>query len=307
MTEIVDLAVVGCGPAGLTCGIYAARRGLKTILFEKAACGGQMLYTQDIRNYPGFSRVSGSELAELMKQQAVGEGVDYRMGEVEELILDGESRKIVCGGQEYECRALVYAAGGDYRKLNAEGEEEYTGRGVSYCATCDGPLFRDKTVAVVGGGNSAAEEALYLADIARKVYVIHRRNTFRCEQRRVEDMREAGVEFILDAQVKKFNGGGLLEELLLETPDGEKTVCVDGCFVSIGTVPASKLAAQAKVKVDDSGFIRVDESQETNIPGVFAAGDVTGGVMQISTAVGEGATAALKAYEYIKNPYWTNG
>ncbi|HHQ45224.1 MAG TPA: thioredoxin-disulfide reductase [Candidatus Altiarchaeales archaeon] len=284
--------------------MYSARRALKTVVFEKTLCGGQMLYTTAIENYPGFQKVTGAELSELMKKQAESFGVEIRSTEVEDIRIEGGIKRIQSGGETIDAKSIVFATGGDHKKLGLPSEKTFAGKGVGYCAICDGPFFKDKTVAVVGGGNTAAEDALYLSQVASKVYIIHRREKFRCEERQVDEMRAMGVEFVMNAQVKEFKGEGVLNQLLLETKTGEKKISVDGCFISIGVAPETTLAKKLGVELDSQGFIKVDEDQKTNLEGVFAAGDVTGGVMQVATAVGEGCVASLKAYEYVKKPYW---
>ena len=302
-----DLIIVGGGPAGLTAGLYAARRNLSVLLFEKGMAGGQMLLTPEIENYPGFDKISGGELAVLMKEQAEKSGVQIKTEDITSFELSGDIKKAMSGETSYSARALILANGGEYRKLGAKNEEKYTGRGVSYCATCDAPFFRGRVVAVVGGGNKAVSDALYLSEIAEKVYLIHRRDTLRAEEANQKKLLEKGVEFVLNSEVEEFRGEVLLDTLVLRgmKTDGSKTLEVNGAFICIGTVPKSKVALAAGINADPNGFIVVDNEQKTNIPGVYAAGDVTGGVMQISTAIGEGCKAALSAYGYVKSPYWS--
>jgi len=302
-----DLIIVGGGPAGLCAGIYAARRGLKTLILEKGVAGGQLALAAEIGNYPGFESISGVELAKKMEEHAKALGVEFNLSEVLRIEEDGEEKKVSTSDKAYNAKAVILATGAVHRKLEAPGEEEFLGKGVSYCATCDGPLFRDKTVAVIGGGNHACEDAAYLADIAGKVYLIHRRDALRAEECRVKHVEEKGVEFILDTVVEELVGEELLKEIKIKNvKTGEtSTMKVDGVFVSIGVVPLDVLSKDLGVEVDEKGFIKVDETQMTNIPGVYAAGDVTGGVLQVATAVGEGCIAALSAYGYIKKPYWS--
>lgn len=302
-----DVVIVGGGPAGLTAGIYCVRRNLKTVLLEKMALGGQMLMAGCVENYPGFKSISGSELAEKMESQARELGLEISSDEVTEMTLDSEAKTLkTAGGKEYKTKAVIIASGGQHRKLDVKGEEEYLGRGVSYCATCDAPFYKGKTVAVVGGGNTAVDEALYLADVADKLYLIHRRDKLRAEEVRHKRLEEKKVELILDSVVEEVCGDKTVTHLKVKnTVSGEVTeLKVDGVFISIGSMPASEPAKKAGVDVDEKGFIKVNNRQETNIPGVYAAGDVTGGIQQVATAVGEGCTAALQAYEYIENPYW---
>ncbi|MBD3261464.1 MAG: FAD-dependent oxidoreductase [Candidatus Altiarchaeales archaeon] len=299
-----DVLIIGGGPAGLSAAVYAARRKLKTLVFEKGLSGGQMQYTTLIENYPGVLETTGADLALDMERQAKKAGAKVRGERVSAVNVGGGVKTVSCGDEVFEGKTIIFATGGHHRRLQVPGEQEYTGKGVSWCATCDAPFFKDKKVAVIGGGNTAAEEALYLSEIADEVFVVHRRDTLRCEEERVERMKKNGVTFILNSRVMEFKGDLSLKSVVLATPDGEKTVDVDGCFISIGMNPESGLARQAGVKLDDRGFIEVDCNQETNREGVLAAGDVTGGVMQITVAAAEGCVAALKAYEIIKKPYW---
>lgn len=300
-----DVIIIGGGPAGLSAGIYGSRRGLKCLILEKGVMGGRMLLTTQIENYPGFDRISGSELAKRMEKQARSLGTDMDRGEIVGMGLRGSVKKITTGDREFESKAVVIANGGIDRKLGIPGEEKFTGRGVSYCATCDGPFFKGKKVAVVGGGNMAIEDASYLEGIAEKIYLIHRRSSLRAEESLQERVRRSSIELILNAEVEEISGENFVDSIKIKkSPEGEKTLEVDGVFIAIGIIPASNIAKVAGIDMDEKGFIKVNRKQETNIPGVYAAGDITGGVMQIVSAVSEGAIAALSAYEYIKHPYW---
>ncbi len=296
-----DLVIIGAGPAGISAGIYAVRRNLKTVILEKASVGGQMLLTNDIENWPGFEMISGSDLAKRMESHAKKLGVEIKTGEVIGMSLDGDVKKLTTRDGEYETKAIIIASGGQHRKLGIKGEDEFAGKGVSYCATCDAPFFKGKAVAVVGGGNIAAEDALYLSEIASKVYLIHRKESLRAEEAIQKRLKEKGVEFILNAEVEEISGETFVNSIKLK--DG-KSIEVNGIFISIGIVPSTTMAKAAGVELDKKGYVKVNREQETNVQGVFAAGDVTGGVMQISTAVGEGCIAALSAYRYVKKPYW---
>ncbi len=300
---IQDLVIVGAGPAGVSAGIYAIRRGLKVVILEKASVGGQMLLTNEIENWPGVELISGAELAGRMESHLKKLGIEIKNEEVIGMSLDKDIKKVITRDEEYETKALIIATGGQHRKPGIRGEDEFAGKGVSYCATCDAPFFKDRTVAVVGGGNAAAEDALYLSDIASKVYLIHRKESLRAEEAVQDKLRKKGVEFILNAEVEEILGEEFVNSIKLK--DG-KILEVDGVFISIGIVPSTTLAKGAGVGVDEKGYVKINRDQETNLPGVFAAGDVTGGVMQISTAVGEGCIAALSAYTYVKKPYWSN-
>ena len=302
-----DVAIIGGGPAGLTAAIYAQRRNLSTVVIEKGMVGGQMLLTTNIENWPGEISISGSELANRMEKQVRNLGVEIINGEVTELEIENTgTKKLKVGEKIFVSKSVIIATGGEHRRLGVEGESKFTGKGVSYCATCDGFFFKGKRIAVVGGGNSAINDASYLSELASKLYLIHRRSQFRAEEKKVEELKKKGVELILDTVVESFEGENVLERLKLRNLQSgeEKVLDVDACFVSIGIKPSSEIAKKAGVKVNERGFIEVDKEMKTNIPGVFAAGDVTGGVMQIAVAVGEGCIAALSAYKYVRKPYW---
>lgn len=303
-----DLVIVGAGPAGMCAGIYAARRGLTTLIIEKGACGGQLLLASGIGNYPGIEGVSGFELAGKMEAHARNAGVEFVSADVLRVVDEVGKKTVSTTAASYSAKAVVIASGAVHRSLNVPGEEKYLGKGVSYCANCDGPLFKGKTIAVVGGGNHACNDAAYLSEIAGKAYLIHRRDSFRAEECVVEHVKNKGVEFVYDTVVEEFLGGEFLEGVKLKNvKSGEtRTLPVAGAFISVGVVPLKALAEEMGVKTDEKGYIIIDERQMTNIPGVFAAGDVTGGVQQVATAVGEGCIAALSAYEYIKKPYWSS-
>ncbi len=304
-----ELIVIGAGPAGLSTALYAARMGLETLVLEKGLAGGLMLEIPLIENYPGFPEgVSGQELAKLMVEQAKIHGVAIReLEEAVELDLKGEVKTVRTNKGFYEAKAIVIATGCSHRKLGVPGEEEFRGRGVSYCGLCDGPLFKGKKVLVVGGGNAAAVTALYLSDLASEVLLVHRRDAFRAEEALVRRMEERGVKFILNSVVTEIFGGEVVEGVRLRNvKTGEESqVEVDGVFIQVGEVPNSELAVRAGVEVDERGFIMVDVRQRTNIAGVFAAGDVTNyPVKQVATAVGQGVTAAVEAYGFVRRPYW---
>jgi thioredoxin reductase (NADPH) len=227
------------------------------------------------------------------------------MDEVEDIAVKGDTKKVKTSGKTLSSKAIILCTGGSPRKLGVPGEETFTGKGVSYCATCDAPLFKGKTVAVVGGGSSAVTDAIYLSNIAKKVFIIHRRDSFRAEEVDVKKMGKAGVEKIMNANVKRIKGKTRVSSLLVETPERETDIEVDGVFIQAGTEPDTRLATHAGIKLDDKGFIIVDRDQATNVSGVFAAGDATGGIEQIATSVGQGCVAALSAYAYAQKPYWT--
>lgn len=300
--KIIDVAIIGGGPAALGAAIYSARGGACPVIFEKKFIGGQISSTYEIDNYPGFpSSPSGSFLIEKMQEHVSQFNVKFRFNNVSGLILDSDVKKIITAKKEFEAKSVILAMGASPAKLNIPGEAEFTGKGVSYCATCDGMFFKDKTVAVAGGGNTAVEDALYLAPIAKKVYIIHRRDSFRASGALVERLKAAeNVELLLNSVVTKASGGKALEEITLKDNGGSiKTVGTDALFVAVGIKPQSSLVA-GKVQCDEKGFIITDENMATNIKGVFAAGDIRKkGLRQVITAVSDGAIAAEEAVKYI--------
>jgi thioredoxin reductase (NADPH) len=298
-----DVAIIGAGPAGLAAAIYAARGGLKTVVFERALIGGQITMTAEIENYPGFPEVqSGFELIEKMETQARRFKAEFRDEEVTALGLDGLCKVLETTGGLYRAKAVIFTAGAHSRKLNIPGEERLTGRGVSYCATCDGALYRDKVVAVVGGGDSAVEEAMFLTRFARKVYVIHRRDELRAVwtiQQRAKNNPK--LELVLDSVIQEIVGEETVENVLVyNRKTGEtRLLDVDGVFIYVGILPNTALL-ESRVNLDPQGFVLTDEAMHTNVPGIFAAGDIVHKVLrQVVTAVGDGAVAAFSAEKWI--------
>ena len=304
-----DLIIIGAGPAGLSAAIYAARMGLDVLVIEKNLAGGLMLEIPLIENYPGFPEgVSGQELANLMVKQAKASGAEIKeLEEAIELDLSGDVKIVKTKKASYEARTILIATGSSHRKLGVPGEEEFRGRGVSYCGLCDGPLFRGRRVLVVGGGNAAATTALFLSDLASEVFLVHRRDVLRAEEALVKRLAEKGVKLILNSVVVAIEGDEVVRRVRLKNvrTGEEHSLELDGVFIQVGEVPNSELAARAGVKVDERGFIIVDERQRTNIPGVYAAGDVTNHpIKQVATAVSQGVVAAVNAYGFVKRPYW---
>ena len=304
-SNVYDVIIIGGGPAGYTAALYTTRAGLSTLVLEKFSAGGQMTQTSTIDNYPGFDEgVDGFTLGAKMQSGAERFGTLTEQTEVLSLSLEENPKKIVTDIGDYYAKSVIIATGADHKHLGLENEEKLVGRGVGYCAACDGMLYRGKTVAVVGGGNSAAADALLLSKICKKVYLIHRRDKLRATKIYHEPlMKTENVEFIWSSQVdsllfdKKLNGvkvkrlsDGSTEELVL-----------DGLFISIGRAPATELVA-GQLKLDESGYIVADETTKTNIDGVFAVGDVrTKAVRQIVTAAADGAVAAHFVEEFIAN------
>lgn len=303
--ERVDLAIIGAGPAGLTAAIYAERSGLKTVVLEKAVVGGQVSITPVVENWPGIKSIPGAKLMEMMGEQA-RLYTDIRENEPVVEIKVGRSIEVVTRERTYLARGLVLAMGADHQKLEVPGEDRYGGRGVSYCATCDGFLYKDRTVLVVGGGNSALTDALYLASAGARVTIVHRREELRAEKRLQEMFGRTGSPVILNTTVEEILGKEKVEQVRLKDQGtgNIRTMPVDAVFIAIGEQPNSDIAREIGVAVDGENFIKVDRNMRTNIPRIYAAGDITGGVRQIVTAVGAGAVAAVSAFEDLGDPYW---
>jgi len=305
LEEINDIIIVGGGPAGLTAGLYAARARLKTLLLEGEVLGGQTATTELVENYPGFpDGISGPELVERMKQQARAFGLEISAPSMATSIkIEGEIKKVTVGDTKHSAKAVIVATGARPKKLNVPGEKELKGRGVSYCATCDGALFKGKRVLVVGGGDAAMEEALFLTKFAERVLVIHRRDELRAAkilQERAFDNKR--VSFVWDSQILRILGESRVEGAIVQNKkSGEKRkVEADGIFIYVGTEPNTAFVGNL-LRLDEEGYIVTDENMMTSIPGIFAAGDVRRNPLkQITVAVGEGATAAISAQKYIE-------
>ncbi len=302
-----DLVIVGAGPAGLTAAIYAERSGVKTVVIEKGNIGGQVAITPVVENYPGFTRIGGKTLMDMMAQQAIQYAEIHEGEEVLDVEKKDDRFMIRTSRASYAAKALLLTTGAQSRKLGIPGEQEFQGKGVSYCASCDGYFFKDgKKVIVVGGGNTAATEALYLKNIGVDVTIVHRRDRLRAELFLQESLAEQHIPILWNSEVKEIRGEKFVTAIILEhTADKTtSTLPVDGVFVAIGYVPSNELAAKLGVATDDEGYIVVDKGHRTNVPGVYAAGDITGGFKQIVTAVGQGSLAATTIFEDIANPYW---
>ncbi|MHC1632083.1 MAG: NAD(P)/FAD-dependent oxidoreductase [Methanotrichaceae archaeon] len=296
-----DIIVVGAGPTGLTAGMYCARGDKKTLILGDVF-GSQQSMGGLYENYPGFpDGIQGIELSERMLAQAEKYGAEYRAEIVEKALHLGNVFKIKTESWEYECRALVLATGASHRKLNVPGEDTYATRGVSYCAYCDGALFKNKTVAVAGYGNGAAKAVLYLAGLCDQVYLLNVQDTLVCEavyRDRIENC--TNLNSIHDVEVTQILGDDLVKGIEFKAGDKTRVLNVDGVFVEMGVKPNVNLAKGLGLELTKGGFVRVNRrNQETSNPGIFAAGDVTGGRMQVTTAVGEGASAAISAMRYI--------
>ncbi|MFH0987255.1 MAG: thioredoxin-disulfide reductase [Candidatus Micrarchaeota archaeon] len=302
-SEIYDVIIIGIGPAGLSAGLYAGRRALKTLIIGETL-GGQIVLTPEMANYPGIKKISGSELSKIMEEQAKTAGCAVKYEKVGKLELKGEDKKISTDKGEYSAKTVIIATGSSYRNLNVPGEDKFIGRGVSYCATCDAPFFKKKKVAVVGGGESAVVAALYLNDIASEVHIVHRRDDLRASAASLERVKRSKIILDLNKTVEKVEGKDFVEKITLKDVSTNKTseLKIDGLFIEIGKVATTALVKQAGVEVNEKSFIAVNRAQETNLAGVYAAGDCTEHIAQVVTSAGEGATAATQAYYLIKKP-----
>ena len=299
-----DIIIIGSGPAGLSAAIYAQRACLDTIVIEKnGISGGQVLNTWEVDNYPGFPGVTGFELSRQFREHANKLGARVVQDEVVQVELSGNVKKVVCEEETYEARCVILASGAHHRTLEVPGEEELRGAGVSYCATCDGAFFRGRTVAVVGGGDAALEDAIFLARMCEKVYIVHRRDKLRGAKRLQERLQALeNIEFVWNSETAAIEGNGQVEALRLrQTKTGEeKRLDVDGVFIAVGIAPESELYA-GQIELDEQGYIRADESGQTSVPGVFAAGDVrTKALRQILTAASDGANCVASAERYLQ-------
>ena len=302
--EKYDIIIIGAGPGGLTAGIYAGRQGTKNLMIDRDLAGGIGREVPEMENYPGFDNISGLELIEKMKSQAIKNTELHENENVSEIIKnEGEYPFTVkTDKDEYQTKTIVLATGSSHRQLNAKGEEEFKGKGVSYCATCDGFFFKGRDIVMVGGGNSALQEALYLNNLGANVTLIHRRDEFRAQKHLQNMIKEKNINTILNATVEEIKGDMLVESVILkDTQTGELSeLPINGVFISVGYIPHNELAKQLNVNLDESGHIIVDKQQKTNIDYVYAIGDVCAGLKQWVVACGEGAVAASSAYDDIK-------
>jgi len=298
-----DLIIIGSGPAGLTAGIYASRARLNTLVLEQNfVSGGQIIDTYEIDNYPGLPGISGMDLADKMSQHAEKLGVAIENVIVTSLDLTGPVKKVMTDDAVYEAKAVIIASGASHSHLGAPGEEEFAGHGVSYCATCDGGFYRKKDTLVVGGGDVAVEDAIYLARLCNKVYVVHRRDELRAAKVLQENLLSLpNVEMVWNSVVKTINGSDKVESVTVtNVKDGsERTIPVQGAFIAVGITPRSEFAKN-HIAMDEKGYIIADETGKTSVPGVFAAGDVRGKQLrQVVTAVADGANAVTSVEKYL--------
>ncbi|HOH78180.1 MAG: thioredoxin-disulfide reductase [Candidatus Cloacimonetes bacterium] len=302
-----DVIIIGAGPAGLSAAIYSARGGLKTAVFERAFIGGQITVTDEVENYPGFEdALSGFDLTERMRAQAARFGAEFHDEEITAMGMEGLCKIIETGKDKYRAKAVIICTGAHPRRLNVPGEERFTGRGVSYCATCDGALYRDKVVAVVGGGDSAIEEGIFLTRFAKKVVVIHRRDQLRAQQIiQQRAFKNPKMEFIWDSVVQEIQGEAMVEKLEIYNRKTNEIsyIPADGVFIYVGILPNNELL-ESRIELDSAGFVLTDEFMHTNVPGIYAAGDIRHTVLrQVVTATSDGAIAAWSAEKWIIENY----
>ena len=308
-----DVIIIGGGPAGLTAGLYTSRGRLKTLLIEKGLIGGLVTTTEWVENYPGFEEgIMGAELAQKMQQQATKFGLEIKQAAVERISVNGKSKTITLDdGSQLEAKALILASGAHPRKLKIPGEDEFRGKGVSYCATCDGAFFKDNDIAVVGGGDSAVQEAIYLTKFAKTIHIIHRRDKLRAEKILQERaFSNPNIKFVWDSVVEKIDGDNSgvtsLRIKNLKT-DENTTIDVQGVFIYIGYNPNTEFMA-GLANLDKENYLITDENMSTSSPGVYAAGDVRAKQLkQIATAVGDGAIAGVEAEKYIEENFENSG
>ncbi len=302
MSEVKDTIIIGGGPAGLTAGIYAKRAGLDALILEKGIPGGQINITDEIENYPGFLKITGPELAKKIKEQALHFGAEIKEAEVTKIVPKEEIFEVQTQKESFETKTVIIASGANHRKLGVPGEAEFTGRGVSYCAVCDGAFFQDEVIAVVGGGNTAVEEAIYLTQFAKKVYIIHRRDKFRADKILADRaLSNPKIEPVWNCVVEKIEGTDMVEKLILydKKENKHKELEVAGVFIFIGLTPNSDFVKDL-VETDQNGYIITDEEMKTSVKGVFAAGDVREkSLRQVVTAAADGAIAAMSVYHHL--------
>ncbi|MBI4822837.1 MAG: FAD-dependent oxidoreductase [Nitrospirae bacterium] len=302
-----DIVIIGAGPAGLTAAIYAERAGLKTVVLEKANIGGQVAITPVVENYPGFTSIVGKSLVDLIAAQASQYTEIHQGEEVKEIEKRDGTFNVKTNRTMYITKGIILVTGAESKALDVPGEKRLYGKGVSYCAVCDGYYFKDgKKVFVIGGGNSAVTDALYLNSLGAKVTLIHRRDKLRAEARLKETLSKTGIKVMFNSEVKEIIGDRLVQSVSISNnkTGAVKIVPADGIFIAIGYKPNNSLAKALGLTLNEEGYIKVDERMRTSMSGVYAGGDITGGVKQIVVAVSQGSVAALSAFEDISSPYW---
>ena len=295
-----DIIIVGAGPAGLTAALYARRANKKVLVLEAKTYGGQIINASVVENYPGIEKISGVDYATTLYNQVKKLGAEIKFETVTRI---QEDKTVITSDNTYQAKAIILATGAENRRLNINKETEFVGKGVSYCATCDGNFYKNKTVAVVGGGNTALEDAIYLSDIVKKVYLIHRREEFRGEAKYVKDIKnKENIELILNSTVKTLNGNDILESIDIEDNNGNiKSIDIDGLFIAVGQSPKNEIFSNI-IKLDKMGYIISEDGVHTNIKGIYVAGDArVKQLRQLTTAVGDGSIAATMAIKEMGN------
>lgn len=297
-----DIIVVGAGPAGLTSAIYASRANKKTLVLEAKSYGGQIITTSNIENYPAEPHISGFDFATKIYNQAKELGAEIKFEKVIEIKDLKEYKEVITTKETYKTKTIILATGSDNRKLKLEKEDELLGKGISYCATCDGAFYKNKIVAVAGGGNTALEDALYLSDLAEKVYLIHRRDNFRADETTIEKVKnKTNIEIIYNSNITRLISNEKLEAIEISENDNKKEIKVDGLFIAIGRIPENQNFAKL-IKIDNNGYIVATEDCHTNVEGIYAAGDNRVKTLrQLVTATSDGAIACVEAIKYINN------
>ncbi|MDR7079978.1 thioredoxin reductase (NADPH) [Neobacillus niacini] len=302
--KIYDVIIAGAGPAGMTAAVYTSRANLSTLMIERGMPGGQMANTEDVENYPGFESILGPDLSTKMFEHAKKFGAEYAYGDIKEIIDNGETKTVVAGSKQYKAYSVIISAGAEYKKVGVPGEKELSGRGVSYCAVCDGAFFKQKELYVIGGGDSAVEEGVYLTRFASKVTIVHRREELRA-QKILQDRAFANekIDFIWNHTIKSINDkdGKVGSVTLVSTQNGEEQeLPADGVFIYIGMIPLSKPFSNLGI-TNENGYIETNERMETKVPGIFAAGDIREKTLrQIVTATGDGSIAAQSAQHFVE-------
>lgn len=296
-----DIIIIGGGPAGLTAAVYAKRANKSVLVIEKSTFGGQITFSPKVENIPGFVSLSGNEFAEKLVEQAMECGADVEMCEVLSIV-DGDIKKVVTDDGEFEGKTVIIATGAKHRLLGLEREEEFIGNGISFCAVCDGAFFKGKDVAVIGGGNSALQEAILLSDLAKKVYVVQNLDFLTGEKKLIEQLEnKENVEIILGFVVNSLEGDGELSAINIKSDSNFRNLKIDGMFIAIGLVPQNDMVKDI-VLLDERGYVKSDENAKTDKKGIFVAGDCrTKNIRQVATACADGAVAALAACDYLDN------
>lgn len=296
-----DIIIIGAGISGLTSAIYGLNANKKVLVIDQNGYGGQIMNSQEVDNYPGFSNISGFELMKNIYDQATRLGLEIRYEKVEKIT---KEKQVILKEETLQAKAIIIATGLISRTLGLEGEDKLVGKGISYCATCDGFFYKGKTVAVVGGGNTALEDAIYLSNLCKKVYLIHRRKEFRAEEKKLHPLNQKdNMEMITNAVVTAIHGDDKLESITIKNKEQEKTLEIDGLFLAIGKIPENEILKDV-IELTEDGFIKSDELCHTNIEGIFVAGDIREKkIRQLVTAASDGAVAAIEAVNYINDNY----